>query len=186
MTTEVPVPGDLVLWPRTGSGRALGASTGDNGADVPEEVPMSARTRPDTDRGGRTWPQVAALVVGAVYTVAGIAGFFVTGFDDFAGHTGETLLGFEVNPLHNLVHLAIGVAGLAMAASLALARTYGWLLAVGYGAALLYGLFAVGESWDFLSLNAADNWLHAVSALVGLLIALGPVRAAVGGPSARR
>jgi hypothetical protein len=126
------------------------------------------------------WPQALALVVGAVYTVVGIAGFFVTGFDDFFAHTGEELLGFEVNPFHNLVHLVIGLAGLALARTPALARTYGWLLAIGYGAAFVYGLFAVGESWDFLSLNAADNWLHAVSALAGLVIALGPVRSAVG------
>ena len=40
------------------------------------------------------------------------------------------------------------------------ARTYGWLLAVGYGAAFIYGLLAVGEDWDFLNINAADNVLH--------------------------
>ncbi|GAB3201924.1 DUF4383 domain-containing protein [Geodermatophilus arenarius] len=141
---------------------------------------MSARDRTAGTAGAWTWPQVAALVVGAVYTIAGVAGWFVTGFEDFAAHTGDELLGFEVNPLHNLVHLAIGVAGLALARSLPLARTYGWLLAVGYGAALVYGLIAIGETWDFLAINAADNWLHAVSAAVGLAIALGPVRAAVG------
>ncbi|SNS11533.1 protein of unknown function [Geodermatophilus saharensis] len=146
---------------------------------------MSARDRTVSTPGTWTWPQVAALVVGAVYTIVGIAGFFVTGFDGFAAHTGDELLGFEVNPLHNLVHLAIGVAGLALARSLALARTYGWALAVGYGAALVYGLFAIGETWDFLAVNAADNWLHAVSAAVGLAIALGPVQAAVGGRTTR-
>ncbi len=62
------------------------------------------------------------------------------------------------------------------------ARTYGWLLAVGYGAAFVYGLFAVGEDWDFLSLNWADNVLHLATALVGLVIALMPVRTAVTHP----
>jgi hypothetical protein len=38
------------------------------------------------------------------------------------------------------------------------ARTYGWLLAAGYGLAFLYGLFAAGNSdINFLSLNGADN-----------------------------
>ena len=64
--------------------------------------------------------------------------------------------------------------------TLAGARTYGWLLAVGYGAAFVYGLFAVGEAWDFLSINWADNVLHLATALVGLVIALLPVRTAVG------
>lgn len=147
---------------------------------------MSARTRPDTDRGGRTWPQVAALVVGAVYTVAGIAGFFVTGFDDFAAHdTGESLLGFAINPLHNIVHILIGLAGLLLGRTLSGARTYGWLLAIGYGAAFVYGLIALGKDWDFLNLNAADNVLHILTALAGLVIALGPVRNAIDHRSSR-
>jgi glucose uptake protein GlcU len=140
----------------------------------------AARDGAGTGRGAMTWPQILSLVIGAVYLIVGIVGFFITGFDDFAHHdTNETLLGFEINGLHNVVHIVIGVAGLVLARTLSGARTYGWLLAVGYGAAFLYGLFALGEDWDFLSLNAADNWLHGLTALVGLVIALGPVRTAV-------
>src|SRR5215217_3783372 len=99
----------------------------------------------------RPWPQILALVFGAVYLLVGIVGFFVTGFDDFAGNgQHEMLLIFMINPLHNIVHIVIGVAGLLLARTLAGARTYGWLLAVGYAAAFVYGLIAVGESWDFL------------------------------------
>jgi hypothetical protein len=125
----------------------------------------------------RPWPQLLALVFGAVYLLVGIVGFFITGFDDFAGNSQhEMLLFFMINPLHNIVHIVIGVAGLLLARTLAGARTYGWLLAVGYAAAFVYGLIAVGESWDFLNINAADNVLHLATALVGLVIALGPVR----------
>jgi hypothetical protein len=120
-----------------------------------------------------------AQVFGAIYILIGIVGFFVTGFDDFASHgTGETLLVFDINPLHNVVHIVIGVAGLALSRTLAGARTYGWLLAIGYGAAFVYGLFAVGQDWDFLNLNWADNILHLATAFVGLVIALLPVRTA--------
>lgn len=129
--------------------------------------------------GRRTVPELLALAFGAVYTLVGIVGFFVTGFDNFFEHTGRTLLWFEINGMHNVVHLLIGVAGLLLARTLAGARTYGWLLAVGYGAAFVYGLFAVGEDWDFLSLNVADNVLHIATALVGLVIALLPVRSTV-------
>ena len=128
---------------------------------------------------GKTVPEILALVFGAVYLLVGIVGFFVTGFDDFAGHSHESLLIFDINPLHNVVHILIGVAGLVLSRSLAGARAYGWLLAVGYGAALVYGLLAVGEDWDFLNINAADNVLHAATALIGLGIALAPVREAV-------
>ena len=123
-----------------------------------------------------TLPQILALVVGIVYTLIGLAGFFVTGFSDFAGHEGHSLLGFEVNPLHNVVHLLIGIAGLVMSRRLAATRTFGWLLLVGYGAVFVYGLVVDKESdANFLALNGADDVLHVVSALAGLLIALLPV-----------
>ena len=139
---------------------------------------MAASAR-DTG-AGRPWPQVLGLAFGAVYLLVGIVGFFITGFDDFAGNgQHEMLLFFMINPLHNIVHIVIGVAGLLLARTLAGARTYGWLLAVGYAAAFVYGLFAVGQDWDFLNINGADNVLHALTAVVGLVIALLPVRTAV-------
>jgi hypothetical protein len=132
-----------------------------------------------------TWPQLAALVVGAAYALIGVIGFFVTGLDDFFGHHSDELLGFQINPFHNLVHVVVGLAGIALARTLAGARTYGFALGIAYGAAFVYGLFAVGESWDFLSLNWPDNVLHLVSAAIGFAIALGPVRTAVGSGSVR-
>ncbi len=131
--------------------------------------------RPDSTTPARHPAQLLALAIGAVYTLIGIAGFFVTGFDNFASETNQTLLGFEINPLHNIVHLVIGLAGLALWRRLDTARTYGWLLAAGYGLAFLYGLFAAGNSdINFLSINGADNVLHLVSALAGVAIALWP------------
>jgi uncharacterized membrane protein YuzA (DUF378 family) len=131
--------------------------------------------------------QLLALAIGVVYTLVGIAGFFVTGLDNFAAETDKTLLGFEVNPLHNIVHLVIGLAGLALWRRLDTARTYGWLLAAGYGLAFLYGLFAVGNrDINFLSLNGADNILHLVSALAGVAIALWPAERTARGNIADR
>lgn len=138
---------------------------------------MSTTGPTPASRAPMTWPQVLALVFGAVYLLVGIIGFFVTGFEDFFAHdSGDTLLGFEINGMHNVVHIVIGIAGLLLARTLGGARTYGWLLAVGYGAAFVYGLFAIGEEWDFLSINAADNVLHIATAVVGLVMAVGPVR----------
>jgi hypothetical protein len=121
--------------------------------------------------------QLLALAIGAIYTLVGILGFLVTGLEDFAAETDKTLLGFELNPLHNLVHLVIGLAGLALWRRLDSARLYGWLLAAGYGATFVYGLLAVGNrDINFLSINDADNGLHLVSAIAGLAIALWPAQ----------
>ena len=147
---------------------------------------MAATAGNNATGRGKTVPEILALAFGAVYLLVGIIGFFITGFDDFFAHnTEEKLLFFEINGMHNVVHIVIGAAGLALSNTLAGARTYGWLLAVGYGAAFVYGLIAIGETWDFLSINAADNVLHIATALVGLVIALMPVRNAVSSRTTR-
>ncbi|MDG9684335.1 DUF4383 domain-containing protein [Streptomyces sp. DH18] len=110
------------------------------------------------------------MIVGAVFLLVGILGFIpgiTTDYDtmEFASHHSEAkLLGvFQISILHNLVHLAFGVAGVAMARAVSAARTF--LLAGGavYLILWLYGLF-VGHhsSANFVPLNTADNWLHLV------------------------
>ena len=49
-----------------------------------------------------------AVVFGLIYTILGTVGFAVSGFDGFAAPRGDTLTIFEVNPLQNLIHLALG------------------------------------------------------------------------------
>ena len=114
-----------------------------------------------------------ALGIGVAYVLVGVLGFFVTGFDDFAGVTDEKLLGvFQLNPLHNVVHLLIGFGGLALWKTRETAKAYGAALVAGYGATFLYGLAVAGKdsAANFLSINAADNGLHLVSAIAGVVI----------------
>lgn len=128
--------------------------------------------------------QVLAGLVGLVFLALGVLGFVRTGFGDFAGDQHAMLLGFTLNPLHNVVHLAFGVLGLLMATSSGLARLYGWILFLGYGAVLLWGLALAGVFstnpvsglGNPLALNINDNWLHLGLAAVGLLIAVLPAR----------
>ena len=144
---------------------------------------MSTADLPGAGSRGMTWPQQLALAFGVIYTLIGVIGFFITGFGDFFGNMNgssmshdDTLLGFMINPAHNVVHILIGVAGIALSRTLKGARTYGLLLLVGYGAAFVYGIFAVGKDWDFLNLNWADNILHLATAIVGVVIAKMPAR----------
>ncbi|KAA9153860.1 DUF4383 domain-containing protein [Amycolatopsis acidicola] len=128
--------------------------------------------------------QVLAGLIGLVYLALGIVGFARTGFSDFAGNPEVMLLGFMINPLHNLVHVVVGVLGIVMASSSATSRIFGWLLFLGFGVVSIWGLMITGiisrnpvsGMGNPLNLNAADNWLHVVSAIVGLVLAVMPAR----------
>ena len=138
---------------------------------------MTQSTQSTRTRGVSQW---LALTIGVVYLLVGAVGFLVTGFSGFAEHDhDQTLLGFAINPLHNIVHILIGILGIVLWSTIGHARTFGWLLVAGYGAAFVYGLFAVGNpDINVLNINAADNGLHALSVLAGLAIALWPNRKA--------
>ena len=140
---------------------------------VPSSTTQSTERR--TRRGPHQW---LALVVGLVFLAVGIVGFFVTGFDGFTEHDhAQHVLGFTVNPLHNIVHIVVGLLGVLLWRTSGGARTYGWILLIGYGATFVYGLIVQDNpDIDFLNLNAADNVLHIVTAVVGLVIALWPRR----------
>jgi hypothetical protein len=111
-------------------------------------------------------------LVGGVLVIAGIIGFFYEA--SFA--TGDSVVSDDafgilaVNGWHNLIHLSLGLLGLACAGYAA--RTY----ALGVG--LLYVVLAV---WGFLvtdngvavlldlvPINSEDNWLHLILGLTGL------------------
>jgi hypothetical protein len=126
--------------------------------------------------------QVLAGLAGIAFIVFGVVGFTRTGVGDWSVHS--FVLGFSVNPLHNLVHVAVGVLGLLMALGSGLARLYGWLLFLGFGALFVWGLMITGilaqnpasEFGNPLALNTNDNWLHLGLALFGLLLAVLPAR----------
>jgi hypothetical protein len=127
--------------------------------------------------------QVLAGLVALAFLALGIVGLVRTGFADFAGHE-HMLLGFAINPLHNLIHVVVGVVGLLLAWSSATARLYGWVLFAAYGVLVVWGLMLVGftsnnpvsELGNPLNLNVADNWLHTGFAALGLAIAVLPAR----------
>jgi len=125
--------------------------------------------------------QIAALAVSAVFVVVGVLGFIpgvTTNYDQLslAGHdSGALLLGvFAVSALHNLVHLAFGVLGFALARTAAGARNFLIWGGVVYAVLWLYGLLIDhGSDANFVPLNNADNWLHLVLAVGMIALGLG-------------
>jgi hypothetical protein len=136
--------------------------------------------------------QKAALAVGAVFLAVGVLGFvpgITTNYDQltFAGHHSDAaLLGiFNVSVLHNLVHLAFGVAGIALARRFNGARSYLIGGGVVYLVIFIYGLVIDHDSAaNFVPVNDADNWLHLglAVAMIALGAALGRTREDTGQP----
>ena len=127
----------------------------------------------DTRMGDRTPAQLYSLLFGAVLLLAGILGFLVESNFDFGnGIQGDELVFFEVNGTHNLVHLASGALGLALAGSAAGARAF----ALGFGAVyLLVTIIGFIDGSDVLGLipiNQADNFLHLAISLTGIAAGL--------------
>lgn len=124
-------------------------------------------------------------MVGVAFLLIGILGFIpgaTTNYDELGliGPDSQALLLglFTVSVVHNIVHLAFGVAGLLAAARAAASVAFligGGLL---YGVVFVYGLFVErGSDLDILPVNDADNVLH-IGLTVGMVL-LGVVGAAL-------
>jgi Domain of unknown function (DUF4383) len=121
---------------------------------------------------GRSPAQVYALVIGATLVVAGIIGFFYSAsFSTGDGTERDAVLGIlDVNGWHNLVHIATGAIGLAVAASYGGSRGY----AIGLGAVYLL-VAALGfiagdgdEIFNLIPVNTEDNVLHLLIGIAGV------------------
>jgi hypothetical protein len=120
--------------------------------------------------------QLVALVIGAFLFLLGLVGFFFLGDPEdgaLAGHdTRDLLLGLELNALQNVVHLVLGIGGLAGATGTRASRAFGLVLGVVCAALFVFGLVAVGNvDINVFSLNWPDNILHGVLALLGFGLA---------------
>ncbi len=117
----------------------------------------------------RSINSLVALGFDIIYTLVGLAGFLVTGDVAFVGQEGDPLVVFDVNGLHNIVHLLIGVVLIGASRRTDTARSAN--VAIG-GVYLLLGVlgpFINGTAVDVIGLNSADHVLHLVSgaALLG-------------------
>lgn len=122
---------------------------------------------------------------GGVYLLVGVLGFFLTGFEHFVATDGARLVIFEINPLHNLVHVLLAVALLAGAsAGEVTARQITALVGLVFLAVGVLGFFAEGTQANILALNLADHILHLVTAVVAVVTA-GASRTAAESPAVR-
>jgi hypothetical protein len=115
-----------------------------------------------------------ALIYGLVFTAVGIAGFIPAlvvphdavehplAFDQGAGE----LFGlFPVNLLHNLVHIAFGVWGLAVHRNAHESIAYARSVAIIYAVLVIMGLIpGLDTTFGLVPVHGNDVWLHALLA----------------------
>jgi Domain of unknown function (DUF4383) len=111
-------------------------------------------------------------LVGGVLVIAGIIGFFYEA--SFA--TGDSIVADDVfgilavNGWHNLVHILLGLLGLASAGYAA--RTYALGVGLLYIVLAIWGFLetenGVGVLIDLIPINTEDNFLHLILGLTGV------------------
>lgn len=136
-----------------------------------------------TSYGARSPAQFYALVFGVVYLLVGIVGFAVTGFDNFAEKTfDDELIIFALNPLHNIVHIVIGLALVGGSRTHQTAKQVNTIVGVAFVLVFILGMVGALE---FLAIEDAaepDNYLHLATAALALYFGtVGAERA--GGPA---
>ena len=136
-------------------------------------------------RNGLTPAQIYCLAIGATLLLAGLLGFIAdatfdtgaSGRDDDGGNVGgqlqgDSFLGFEVNGWHNIVHLLSGVFLLASFRRRGPAKTAALLFGVVYGIVTIIGLIDGNDVLGLIPVNPADNVLHIVLSVLGIVSAL--------------
>jgi hypothetical protein len=108
----------------------------------------------------------AALIFGAVLLAVGLLGF-VPGI----APNGHLLGVFEVDTLHNLVHVATGLAGVgAYLAGGRSSKVYFQVFAVIYGVVTVLGFVQGERVLGLLPVNVADDVLHLVITAIALYL----------------
>jgi hypothetical protein len=133
----------------------------------------SATARGHAETHDRTPAQWYCLLVGATLLLVGILGFIVDStFDTGSSIDGDSLIGFEVNGWHNIVHLLSGVVLLACANTAPTAKTAAIGFGVVYGIVTLIGLIDGETVLGLIPVNPADNVLHLALSAVGIAAGL--------------
>ncbi|MDO8648330.1 MAG: DUF4383 domain-containing protein [Candidatus Peregrinibacteria bacterium] len=103
-------------------------------------------------------------ILGLVLALVGVAGFFVE----------DMLLVFQVDLVHNVIHLVSGIVALVAASrGYQTARHFLIVFGVVYGLVTYLGFTMDGDILGYFSVNMADNYLHAAITAVCLIVGFG-------------
>jgi hypothetical protein len=118
----------------------------------------------------RTPAQWYCLLAGLALLLAGVFGFFAdSSFTTGDAVQGDTFLAFEVNAIHNLVHVASGLVLVAASVNRRSARAVALAFGVVYGLVAIIGLIDGEDVLGVIPINGADNALHVALAVLGII-----------------
>lgn len=107
-----------------------------------------------------------AVLFGIAFIFGGVAGYR----SEFM--TNGLLLGlFEVDNMHNIVHIVSGVLAIMAATSLKFTKLYFLLFGLVYTAVAILGFVRNGDLM-MMHVNMADNYLHLGIGVISLLLGL--------------
>lgn len=108
--------------------------------------------------------RIWAVLFGIAFIFAGVAGFLPSFMPN------DLLFGyFEVNSMHNIVHIATGVIAIMMATRHSSAVLYFRVFGLLYGAVAVMGFWRQGDLF-MMQVNMADNILHAAIAVIAIYL----------------
>lgn len=122
-----------------------------------------------TSTGFARWTGYVYLLVGAV---GFIPAFVTPAPDERAGLTVQTGFGylfglFAVNVLHNLVHIGVGIWGIASSRATVDAVRFARGLAVFYGTLTIMGMIpGLNTTLGLIPIFGHDVWLHALTTMI--------------------
>lgn len=105
-----------------------------------------------------------AILFGIAFIFAGVAGFLPA-----LTQNGLLFGVFEVDAMHNIVHLVSGVIAIMAATSYKFSKLYFQIFGIIYGIVTLVG-FVNGGDLYIMHVNMADNFLHLIITIVALLL----------------
>ena len=134
---------------------------------------MATSQRAVTRDDQRTPAQWYCVLAGLSLLLAGVLGFISdASFNTGDGVQGDSFIGFEVNAIHNLVHIASGLVLLAASPKRASARAVALGFGVVYALVAIIGIIDGEDVLGLIPINAADNVLHVALAALGVISGL--------------
>jgi hypothetical protein len=111
----------------------------------------------------RTPGQLYALVIGAIYLLVGVVGFFFA--SEFTeGSSDDQFIILRLNHLHNLVHVALGVGWLAASRAASAAKSVNTLFGIVLLLVAILGFTGVDLMHTLLNITESPAVSHSSSA----------------------